>query len=115
VTQKSPYRLSSDQALPPSLERELCALLYEGELLSFRSCEERRLDLVRRHDFSTYACFRSIDELNEGEINIDNMRAFIKRAGHYPSEEEVVAIVRRLDTQGKSSVAYAEFSEAVKP
>jgi Ca2+-binding EF-hand superfamily protein len=70
---------------------------------------------VRRHDFSTYACFRSIDELNEGEINIDNMRAFIKRAGHYPSEEEVVAIVRRLDTQGKSSVAYAEFSEAVKP
>jgi Ca2+-binding EF-hand superfamily protein len=99
----------------PALERELCALIYEGEILTFRACEERRKDLVKRHDFSTYACFRAVDEMNEGEINLDNMRAFLKRAGHYPTEEEVIAIVRRLDTNADSSVSYAEFSEAIKP
>lgn len=99
----------------PLLERELCTLIYEGEILTFRSCEERRTDLVKRHDFSTYACFRAVDELNEGEINVDNMRAFLKKAGHYPTEEEVIAIIRRLDTNADSSVSYAEFSEAIKP
>jgi hypothetical protein len=51
------------------VERELAILLYEGEIMGFRKAEERRKDLVKRHDFSTYACFRAIDELNEGEIN----------------------------------------------
>jgi len=115
VTQKAPYRVEKHQSINPALERELCALIYEGEILTFRACEERRKDLVRRHDFSTYACFRAIDALTEGEINLDNMRAFLKKAGHYPTEEEVVAIVRRLDTNADSSICYAEFSEAVKP
>jgi len=70
---------------------------------------------VKRHDFSTYACFRAVDLLNEGEINLDNLRAFMKRAGHYPNEEEIVAAVRRLDLDADSSVSYAEFSEALKP
>jgi hypothetical protein len=115
VTQKSPYRVEKHQTMSPSLERELCALLYEGEILTFRACEERRKDLARRHDFSTYACFRAVDELNEGEINVDNMRGFLKRAGHYPTEEEVIAIIRRVDTNADSSISYAEFSEAIKP
>ncbi len=115
VTQKNPYRIEKHHTMNPSLERELCALLYEGEILTFRACEDRRRDLVKRHDFSTYACFRSVDELNEGEINIDNMRAFLKKAGHYPTEEEVVAIIRRLDLNADSSISYAEYSEALKP
>lgn len=70
---------------------------------------------MKRHDFSTYACFRAVDLLNEGEINLDNLRAFMKRAGHYPNEEEIVAAVRRLDLDADSSINYAEFSEALKP
>ena len=81
----------------------------------FRACEDRRKDLVKRHDFSTYACFRAVDELNEGEINIDNMRAFLKKNGHYPTEEELVAVIRRLDMDADGSVSYAEMSEAIKP
>lgn len=69
VTQKSPYRVGRFETLNPLIERELAVLIYEGEVMGFRMCEERRKDLVKRHDFSTYACFRAIDELNEGEIN----------------------------------------------
>jgi Ca2+-binding EF-hand superfamily protein len=39
----------------------------------------------------------------------------MKRAGHYPNEEEIVAAIRRLDLDADSSVSYAEFSEAIKP
>jgi hypothetical protein len=115
VTQCQPYRVEQNQTLNPTLERELSTLIYEGEILAFRRAEECRKDLVKRHDFSTYACFRAIDELNEGEINLDNMRAFLKKAGHYPSEDEVVAAIRRLDLDADSSVTYAEFSEGIKP
>ena len=97
------------------MERELTALLYEGEILGFRRCEEARKDLVKRHDFSTYACFRAVDERNEGEINLDNLRAFLKRAGHYPTEEQVVSVIRRLDLDADSCVSYAEFAEGIKP
>ncbi len=115
ATQQDPYRVGKDEPLTLSLERELTSVLYDGEICGFRRCEEARKDLVKRHDFSTYACFRAVDLLNEGEINLDNLRAFMKRAGHYPNEEEIVAAVRRLDLDADSSINYAEFSEALKP
>lgn len=70
---------------------------------------------MKRHDFSTYACFRAVDESNDGEINIDNLRAFLIKTGHYPREEELVALVRRLDCDADSRITYAEFSESIKP
>lgn len=115
LTQKAPYRLDKQQTLPIPIERELASLIYEGEVAMFRRCEELRKDLVRRHDFSTYACFRAIDELNEGEVNLDNLRSFLKRVGHYPTEDEVVAVIRRLDCNADSCVSYADLSEAIKP
>ena len=73
------------------------------------------MDLNRRHDFSTYACFRVVDDRNEGDINPDNLRNFLKNNGYYPSEDEVIAIVRRLDVDADCKVNYAEFCEAIKP
>ena len=61
ATQQEPYRVGQDETLSLSLERELTSLIYEGEIIGFRRCEEARKDLVKRHDFSTYACFRAVD------------------------------------------------------
>lgn len=80
----------------------------------FRSSEELRKDLARRHDFSTYGCFRAIDDLNEGDFKPDNIRAFLKNNGYYPTEDEVIAIVRRLDLDADCKISYAEFCEAIK-
>jgi Ca2+-binding EF-hand superfamily protein len=73
-----------------------------------------RKDLEKRHDFSTHGCFRAVDDLNEGDINPDNLRAFLKSNGYYPTEDEVIAIVRRLDVDADCKINYAEFSEAIK-
>ncbi len=80
----------------------------------FRKTEEMRKDLERRHDFSTYGCFRIVDDQNEGDINPDNLRSFFKNNGYYPTEDEVIAIVRRLDVDADCKVSYAEFCEAIK-
>ena len=80
----------------------------------FRRAEELRKDLERRHDFSTYGCFRVVDDLNEGDINPNNLRAFFKNNGYYPTEDEVIAIIRRLDVDADCKVTYAEFSAAIK-
>jgi Ca2+-binding EF-hand superfamily protein len=47
-------------------------------------------------------------------MNPDNIRAFLKNNGYYPSEDEVIAVVRRLDTDADCKVSYAEFCEAIK-
>jgi Ca2+-binding EF-hand superfamily protein len=84
------------------------------EIELFRKTESLRLDLENRHDFSTYACFRAIDDMNEGDINPENLRQFFKNNGYYPTEDEVIAIVRRLDVDADCKISYAEFSEAIK-
>jgi Ca2+-binding EF-hand superfamily protein len=85
-----------------------------SEIELFRRCEDLRIDLARRHDFSTYACFRAVDDRSEGDVNPDNIRSFIKNNGYYPSEDEVIAVVRRLDVDADCKINYAEFCEAIK-
>jgi Ca2+-binding EF-hand superfamily protein len=80
----------------------------------FRSTELLRKDLEKRHDFSTYACFRAVDEQNEGDINPDNLRNFFKNNGYIPTEDEIIAIVRRLDVDADCKVSYEEFCDAIK-
>ncbi len=79
-----------------------------------RSTEEIRKELEKRHDFSTYGCFRAVDEANEGDINPDNLRGFLKANGYYPTEDEVIAIVRRLDVDADCKISYEEFCDAIK-
>jgi hypothetical protein len=43
------------------------------------------------------------------------LRAFLMKTGHYPKDEEVIAIVRRLDADADNKIFYAEFSESIKP
>jgi len=47
-------------------------------------------------------------------MTADNLRAFFKNNGYYPTEDEVIAIIRRLDVDADCKVSYAEFSEAIK-
>jgi Ca2+-binding EF-hand superfamily protein len=42
------------------------------------------------------------------------LRAFFKTQGYYPTEDEIIAIVRRLDVDADCKISYAEFCEAIK-
>jgi len=42
------------------------------------------------------------------------LRNFFKENGYYPLEDEVIALVRRLDVDADAKVSYPEFCDALK-
>lgn len=67
-----------------------------------------------RFDYSSYATFRAIDKYNEGYINTFNLSTFLKNNGHYASEKELLAIIRRIDTDGDAKLSYSEFADFIR-
>jgi len=66
-----------------------------------------------RYDYSTYAAFKSIDRLSEANVNIHNLGQFLKNNGYYATERELLAIIRRIDTDGDAKLSYSEFSDFI--
>ena len=100
-------------SLPYDIERALCDIL-EKEVDLMRRLDTLRRDLEIRFDYSTLACYRSIDRYNDGRINTFNLGTFLRNVGHYASETELLAIVRRIDTDGDANLSYAEFCDFVR-
>ena len=81
---------------------------------------QRRLEILKRelecqYDYSPFAAFRSVDRYNSGRIDTVNCGAFLRQNGHYASEMELLAIIRRIDTDGDAVIVYSEFAEFVRP
>lgn len=62
-----------------------------------------------RYDWSSSAAFDSIDVLRENHINHRNLESFLKLNGHYGTESELIAIIRRLDIDADQKVGFSEF------
>lgn len=99
--------------LPRDIENALTELL-ERELDLHRRQEILKGDLEVRYDYSSYAAFRAIDKYNEGNINTYNLSVFLKNNGHYASEKELLAIIRRIDTDGDAKLSYSEFADFIR-
>ena len=66
-----------------------------------------------RYDYSNYAIFRAIDRHNDGFVDTYNLGSFLKNNGHFASEKELLAIIRRIDTDGDAKLSYSEFTEFI--
>jgi Ca2+-binding EF-hand superfamily protein len=111
ITQERPsYRVSRYDFLPRDIENALASVIEKEIDL------QRRLDLLKgdldiRYDYSTYAAFKSVDKYSEGFINTYNLGLFLKNNGYYANEREILAIIRRIDTDGDAKLSYSEFSD----
>jgi len=79
----------------------------------------RRLDTVKRdletrHDFSPYAAFKTIDRCTEGALTSANLTLFLRGQGFYPTEREVLSIIRRMDTSSAAQVSYSDFTDFLR-
>jgi Ca2+-binding EF-hand superfamily protein len=88
--------------------------VLENELSLFRRLGGLKVELESRYDFSTYAVFRTIDRDNNGFIEPNNLRDFFRSHGVYLSDREVLAIIRRVDTDGDARISYSEFSDFLR-
>lgn len=73
-----------------------------------------RSELGVRFDYSNYAAFRAIDKYNDGYVDSFSLKRFLESNGHYASERELLAIIRRIDTDGDAKLSYEEFSEFLR-
>lgn len=114
MTQREPYGVNPDEYLSPILEREL-SILFEKELAYHREIEIIKRDLLNSPDFSIDAAFKEIDDEGLNVIDHVSVEGFLKRNGFAATEEELTAIIRRIDVSADASASYAEFEEALRP
>ena len=107
------YRVGRFDSLPYDIERALLDIL-EKEVDLMRRLDILKRELEIRYDFSSLAAYRAIDRYNDGRINTFNLGTFLRSVGHYASETELLAIVRRIDTDGDAQLSYSEFAEFVR-
>jgi Ca2+-binding EF-hand superfamily protein len=99
--------------LPRDIELALTSVI-EKEIDLQRRLESLKRDMQLQYDYSPFAAFRSIDRYNSGRIDSINVGSFLRQNGHYSTEMENLAIVRRIDTDGDACVVYSEWAEFVR-
>jgi len=106
-------RVGRFEQLPRDIELAMTAVIVKEVELARRLHSLKR-DLELGLDYSTMAAFRSVDKFNSGSITTVNLGAFMREHGHFASETELLAIVRRLDTDGDASINYSEWTEFLR-
>lgn len=76
--------------------------------------ESLKRTLEQSYDFSVNIAFKAIDDWNYNYIDFTNLRRFLRNVGYLSSKQELIAIIRRIDTDGDSKLKIDEFSEAVR-
>lgn len=67
-------------------------------------------------DYSSYSAFNTVERFTRsGVLNTVNIGDFLRSQGHYASEVELVAIVRRIDTNGDCNINSGELAEFMRP
>ena len=95
--------------------RELLKLYIKG----FVDCEVS-IELVRQRvcnkiRINNFTAFSAIDELNRGQLIIDDFRAFMKKLNIYPIEKDLLLLMERFDKNEDGFVDYEEFVAAITP
>jgi Ca2+-binding EF-hand superfamily protein len=102
-------RVGRFDRLPGDIERALTTVI-ELEITLQRRLEGIKADLDRGYDYNAYNAFSALDRNRNGSINSFEVGNFLRQNGHYASEMELVAIIRRIDTDGDATVNTSEFA-----
>jgi len=101
--------------LPTDIELGIVSVL-EKEIQMQRRLESLKRELESRpYDYNIGSAFRAIDRYNMGRIDSMQLGTFLRANGHYLPEMELIAIIRRFDTDGDAVISYGEFSDFMRP
>ena len=100
--------------LHESVEKSLTEF-FEREIDAHIKIEMLKRVLSHQPDWSTKAAFKIIDSQEQGYISHPQIYSFMNALGCDATDEELVAIVRRIDSSGDGSLQYFEFQVLCSP
>lgn len=104
------HRVGRFDFMPRDIEIAL-ATVIELEVDMQRRTDDLKRALVIRFDYTPLAAFRSIDRYAVGLIDSLNLGTFLRSQNHALDELEIMAIIRRIDTDGDACISLDEFAE----
>lgn len=110
TTDRPSIRVGRFEQLPRDIELAMSAVITKEVELARRLATLKR-DLECSYDYSANSAYNTVDKFRTNSVNTVNLGAFLRDMGHFASETELIAIIRRLDTNGDASITYSEWCE----
>jgi len=93
------------------LIRKVLNYIVNNEVYS----EEVRQKLARRPLFDIYEAFKALDKDNLGYISINEFRDLLAEHGSFPSNKDLLNLMKRYDRNQDGKVTYSEFVQELTP
>ena len=103
------------ELLPKDIEFAMVEVIAK-EINLQRRLEGLKSDLSACLDYSAFSAFNSVERFTRaGCVDTVSLGEFLRNQGHFASEAELVAIIRRMDTNGDSTISSGELAEFLRP
>lgn len=114
ATQRASYSIGKNETLPYDVEWSL-SRVFDKEIEASRQIEMLKEELIKRYDFDLLDAFKKIDIYRLGHIDQEALTKFFQRNKIKVSDEDILALLRRMDRDRDGKVSYAEFGDVVTP
>ena len=114
ATQRPNVFVAQHDYLTLDLERDVTKLIQK-EIEIHRKSELLKQELASSSDFSLDGCYKSIDDWGYGWVDQRNLKSFFRNNKYNATDEECIAIIRRLDLDADGKLTKEEFGEGIKP
>ena len=71
--------------------------------------------MASRYDYSLEILFKSVDAWNYKYIDQINLKRFLIKCGVLPTDNLLLAIIRRMDLDADAKLNLKEFIDAIRP
>lgn len=113
ATQRPTTKIGKHEFLPMRVEKAMTNLLIKEVKFQMKA-ESLKRTLEQSYDFQIQVAFKAIDDWNYNYIDFKNLRRFLRNVGYLASKQELIAIIRRIDTDGDSKLKIDEFNEGIR-
>jgi Ca2+-binding EF-hand superfamily protein len=113
ATQRPNSDIPKCEFLSARIERALSQLLFK-EVRYHLKADQMKRTLENAYDFTGKKAFAAIDDWNYGYLDQNNIKRFLRGAGHVATKGELVGILRRFDVDGDQKINLKEFELGIK-
>ena len=114
VSQRQNYAVGPEDRLQSNVEFELSRLI-EKEIHYHVKTEIEKKQLEAMEDFNGVGVFSTLDTLNYGYLDFENIKNFLFKFKQEIMKEDVNSIIRRWSDHPDGKISFREFSLGITP